>query len=268
MLPEYLIDLPSLNKATLDEKFLGIDIILLDDWEDSKKIALGSLLRDMKKKNLKTNYLIVFNDYNSEYYFPLLLNYLAIIDIKMIREFMTAHFTLLEKSRVVELCAFISKYKKAIFSQFKWSINGITSKDLIIEDWVNNYSQKHTLRQKPDKETEFFKLTQYQIDRYTNELINKSILNIDSKDVFIQYLNNDFTQVLKLKANKTQVANMFLVLNETQTRKNGDLKELASKLHKNLYAFDKGKYCKIRPSYLYILLTDISKAPKNPIISR
>lgn len=270
MSPEYLINLQSLHKETLDERHRGFSSQIFFELEidEPSKIGLRSILNEMKKENPKMNYQEIFNDYESEYYFPLLLNYLAIIEVNMIRDLMTAHCKLLTMSRVNELFEFISKYKKAIFNQFRWSRGEITSKERVIEDWINNYSRKHTSRQKPEKETKFFNLTENQILKYTNELLKKNIIKHAQKEVFIQYLKNDFTQVLKLRANKTQVVNMFLVLNDPHTRKTGDLKELASKLAKNLYAYVNGKYCKIQYPYLYVLLTDIAKAPKNPILSR
>lgn len=264
MLPEFQINLHDIRLANLNERRLGINFLLLDNFDDTM-LSSKQILDDLQVNQREVFRSGLFINYSDKHYFPLLLNYLAIIDIQNIRECLEVHVKQLDKKRFMEFLAFITKYLSPIFSQYKLSIGGINAKKLAIDDWVNRYHHKETKTELPISSTIFFDISEQKIDKIIDSLQKDKVIDDESRIILKQYFNNDFSQVLKLKASKNQVVDLFRSEISGSQKNQFFWKELASKLGK-LWAFDKDEYCQIKHNYLVRLLSDGSKTPKRPLI--
>lgn len=130
MSPEFQINLHDIRLANLDERRLAISF-LLQDMDDDTMLSSKQILDDLQANQREVFRSGLFINYSDKHYFPLLLNYLAIIDIQNIRECLEVHVKQLDKKRFVEFLAFITKYLTPIFSQYKLSIGGINAKNLL-----------------------------------------------------------------------------------------------------------------------------------------
>jgi hypothetical protein len=111
----------------------------------------------------------------------------------------------------------------------------------------------------------FFDLTESQIEKITNKLLEKNVINNTSKEILVQYFKNDFSQVLKIKAKKNQIAYLFQSQISGHQR-HGFWSELANKLSKNMRVYVNGKYSPIAYQSIYKVFCDRFKSPPKPLL--
>jgi len=141
--PQFLISIPTLFDALKRDNYDPVSIHLCQmrlrntsKEDDTKHYFLHDLLMTIENKWTILYPDLFFIDIESKYFMPVLLNYLAIIDIKEIKEYLDYYFELFPLQKRIDSVLFLNEHHNYIFSQYLNNDN--TQRVLILKDWVEN----------------------------------------------------------------------------------------------------------------------------------
>jgi hypothetical protein len=107
----------------------------------------------------------------------------------------------------------------------------------------------------------FFAIPMNKIIKAAAVLKKDEILDNDSEKIFIDYLQNNFNESLRMKTNQNKIADLFLRIADKQIKSAGDKKDLTKALQ-NVRYYRNNKFIKIKHNYFLKLMYDKNKLPK------
>jgi hypothetical protein len=263
----YWIDIGLLRHEASKEEF---------KWGSSKRfihlellhvVSIVKLFNILNKNNRSELEQGELRDISSPLYLPLLVNYLAVIDVEKIQDLLNQLFEEIPPHEQKKTFKYISEYYVAALSQFSNSVFNLKIKENRIKEWIGNNAALYIDPSFNAVSKKFFTLDSKCIMTITELLITDNIIQEDQKDIIIQHLNNNFSNTLKVNVKKNRFIKFLLRLTQNNLSKAGDKQELVNSLHKKIL-FKKGNnYLPMNYEYFYKLLVDESKAPKLELFS-
>lgn len=257
----YWIDLGILIGEISKERFSPKDYWRLEYGEACDKIHIQTLL-----KEIRINHPIISKRGEIEktehpLYFPLLLNYLAVIEKEKIPSLLTVLFKTLTNEKQKLGYHFLVNYHEAALLQYANTVPNIKTKLDRLKSWIKLNKALYKEPQSTNIGEIFFTLEEEDVDKVVEYLLLNKVIEHDMEEIVIQFLNNRFNNTLKVDVKKNRLVNLLFRLSKENLQKSGVKVDFVRILH-NKILFKTGEtYEPVDYEYFYRLLTDNSKKP-------
>jgi len=206
-----------------------------------------------KEHDRHENYL----DINYKYFNDFLLNYLAVIDLNRITDFLSHYFTKFNLIQRLNATNFFNNNLKNIFKIYSKSVSNIAKKEQVVSEYIN-YQQE--LLKVNKSEIEIFKLDYKAKEKIIFSLNESGIISDKMKPSLNSLLGNDFTFKVEFNTNQNCVVDLLKRIIDKNAF--SVHRRRLPVIFKGLLYYKKcGKYKEISRKSFERLLQDSSKLP-------
>lgn len=196
----------------------------------------------------------------SNYFFPLLLNYLAVVEITEIQPLLDFYFDkFLSEEEKQSFIDFLDENLQWVYYDFKNCVSDIAFKKALILEWLKTSKVATPARKKYI--IKVFRLSDSEIKILSNFLVDNRLVTENARGDIEAFFRNDFNRKVEIEAPKNKIADLISRIAFRDKEEKNNKNAVAIQLGDKVSYHRKGTFVPIGAKNFETFFSDSNKTP-------